>query len=256
MPKSISCLAIMVLGFVFAVSVARGQGNRAGVSAAQEQQDTSQTELLKQQNTLLERYNSELLQVVIWSLTFAAVFLIGLIGLISYFTTRRYDQENEALQSNLQGHIATAVAQLERRLDEKMGELQSGQETALSEIRKTVSADAEKAARKLVNPIDGRLKSAERDIQQLELLSALDEAKMWDERKVPANSLRSWMEFAAKSKAMEIDWRLTDGLENILRVLKAGGTNADGEQITDLHSFVSSLPSKFEPLVTKIKALL
>jgi hypothetical protein len=61
--------------------------------------------LLKEQNELLQRHNSELLQVITWSLTFAAVFLIGVLGLIGFFTTRRYDQEKEALRSHLEDRL-------------------------------------------------------------------------------------------------------------------------------------------------------
>ncbi len=217
--------------------------------------DSPEVGLLKQQNQLLERHNSELLQVVVWSLTFAAVFLIGVLGLIGFFTIRRYDQEKEALKVHLEGQLATIAAASEARLTEKAESIKASQEATARELREGLSKQAESTAKVIVEPLSSQLKSVATQVNNLELDLVRQKAESWEAEKVFANALRRWCEFVELANDMGHGWRVTDGLDQIQRLLRAG-VKLDGQQTTEMHALLTSLPGEYEPLVTKIKKLL
>jgi hypothetical protein len=243
---------------------------RAGQQPPQKQQEipnpivasdhstqASQIELLNQQNELLRQYNRELLQVITWSLTFAAVFLIGVLGLIGYFTTRRYDQEKEALKSHLDGQVATAVAQAEARLADKADTIRVTMELNFKELREALHNEAESAAKSTIDPFFGRLQSIAKKVAILEIDFAEQQAKMWENQRVTSNAVRYWRRYTELANNMEYEWMVTRGLDQIQRLLQAGTSpSLTGKDITDLHSFLTSLSAEYDPLVTKIKGLL
>ena len=142
----------------------------------------SQSELLKQQNELLQRHNSELLQVVLWSLTFAAVFLIGVLGLIGFITTRRYDQEKEALRAHLEGQVAAAVARLETGLANKVETLRVAHEASAKALKEGLHKEAEVVAEQVLAPTSRRLSGLEDEVEDF------------------SSSLRRWRQSSGKRR--------------------------------------------------------
>ena len=211
--------------------------------------------MLKEQNELLQRHNNELLQVITWSLTFAAVFLIGVLGLIGFFTTRRYDQEKEALRSHLDGQVATTMAQVEGRLNEKAETFRTAQEASAKELREALRGEAENAASRAVNPLLVRAETAERRVAYLEIDFAREQAKMWDDSKVPTNALRGWAKVVRLANGVDLNYVIAEGLDEIQRLLTAG-TSVDAQDATKLHSILGTLPDEYQPVVIKIKRLL
>ena len=81
------------------------------------------------------------------------------------------------------------------------------------------------------------------------------EAVKWEKAKVPANAVRYWQKFCKITQHMGSSWRLTDGLDRIIQHLQNGYV-PDADELTALHSFVTSMPPDLEPLSRKIKLLL
>ena len=133
--------------------------------------------------------------------------------------------------------------------------LRTAQELTAKELRETLRTEADNAASRMIDPFSGRLSSVARDVVNLEIDFAQQQATMWESRKVYSNAIRRWREFAQLANDQGQGWRVAEGLDNIKRLLIADNS-LSGDDITGLHSFLTSLHAEYEPLVSKIKSLL
>jgi hypothetical protein len=147
------------------------------------------------------------------------------------------------------------MAQVQGRLNEKAENFRTGQEASAKELREALRGEAENAANRAVNPLLGRVETAERRVTYLEVDFAREQAKMWDDSKVPANALRGWAKVVGLANGVDLNYVVAEGLDEIQRLLTAG-TRVDAQDTAKLHSILGTLPDEYQPVVAKIKRLL
>lgn len=213
-------------------------------------------DLLEQRNTLLEAHNKALMQVLYWSLAFAAVFLLTFLGLVGYLTVRRYDQDKESLRSLIESGLSASEAHLDGKLAEWSRSFEVRIADEQKELRASLSKLAGQAAEESVRAISWRLESVTRDIASVEGALLRREAERWEEKGIAANALRTWFEYAQHMHRVPgKEWRVSQALEKLDSLL-AEGARFDVISIPDVTRFLKSLPEDLEPFVVRIRTRL
>lgn len=223
--------------------------------SSQTPEDALQVQLLKQQNALLMQHNTELLQVVLWAIGFAAAFLLGFLGLFGYLTYRRYEQEKEALTTLLKGELATDVARLDARVSEKAQILETNQHENAKVALASMQQEAKRIVDGIVRPFDQRLRNLDQTLADLHLTVVEQDAEVWILRKVPNNMIRAWFKYTQMAKKSDCDWQISKGLEKILEAFQTGA-KFTGSDIATVTEFIAALPPKYDALAAKIKQAL
>ena len=199
--------------------------------------------LLRERNALLEKHNSELLQVVLWSIGFAAVFLVALFGLIGFFNERRYQRDRNALEQALDARIAKASADLEAKQTEWTDRLKA-----------MLSSTADERFKAGLAPITAKLQSQADRVGSLEIQFIDFDTKNWEIKGALSNALTGYWRCAELARLVPGygDWKVSTCLEKIAELLDKGG-RFDATEVTGVTGFLNSLPSQYEPLRNKIQ---
>lgn len=200
-------------------------------------------EILRERNRLLEEHNNQLLQVTLWAIGFAAVFLLAVLGLIGFFTERRYQRDRNSLEQALDARVTKATADLMTKLAEGVNQLKAAMGTR-----------AEEAITAKLNPITKQLSNLSNSVAGLEVQLTEMEAKDWERKGVLANALTSYLGCAKLARKVPDydDWKVSECLEKISQLLEKGG-RFDATEVTEVTAFLKSLPPSYEPLVKKIQ---
>lgn len=205
-------------------------------------------------NFLFEEKDQNPINTFHRTIGFVPLFIIFVVGLVSYFTHHRYEQDKMLLTCVIKSEIAKVRAGIERRYsdfekktqDDLQGEIKS-LEQSLRSIAESVSSDA-------VKPIDERTKllMGHRIILQIEF-SAL-EAEQHMSKGQLTNAIRCWFDVAQKAWAINWKWRVAHALDRINYLLEKGAKITLQSSKTELNAFLHSLPPHFEPLVKAIQS--
>ena len=209
--------------------------------------------LLEMQNSLLKEHNQRLLTTVHWALGFAALFLLAVLGLISYFTYRRYEQETKSLKTLLAGEVQKARTEFEGRLSEWESKSKDKMQEQIKSLAQSQNKIARSAANTAVEPLGDRIKSLQRDFtyHHIDLLKL----EAWKFRKQGNTNGAILCLYRAAKKAwfeLKSEFIVSNTLEEIKSILDKGGKVVATTAMPEIHAFLQSLPPEFEYLVKPI----
>jgi hypothetical protein len=200
----------------------------------------------------LEEQNRDLLNTIRRAIGLAPLFLVAVIGLIIYFTHRRYEQDKLLLICVIKSEIAKIKSEIESRYSdlEPPDGLQLKNKSLERSIRNIVKSITSEA----IKPIDERTKilmgsrlMLQMDISTLQAQQHMDKGQL-------TNAIRCWFDVAQKAWAVEWNWRVTIALDRINYLLNKGAKITLASSKTELNAFLQSLPPQFEPLVKAIQS--
>jgi hypothetical protein len=206
------------------------------------------------QNRLSKEQNQDFINTLHRTIGFIPLFIIAVLGLISYFTHRRYEQDKMLLICVIKSEIAKVRAGCEQRYSDfekktkdDLQEKTKSLEQSLRSIAESISSDA-------VKPIDERTKilMGSRIILQMEF-SALEAEQQMNKGQL-TNAIRCWFDVAQKAWAINWKWRVAYALDKINYLLEKGAKITLQSSKTEWAAFLQSLPSQFEPLVKAIQS--
>jgi len=213
-----------------------------------------QITLLENKNRLLEEKNRNLLNQMYRALSLAPMFVIAVIGLIIYFTHRRYEKDKFLLMCIIKSEIAKLRAEIESQYPDLgmkskvslRGESKS-LEQSIRDIADSIVSDA-------IKPIDERTKSlmGSRILLEIEL-SVLQAERQMDKGQI-TSAIRCWIDVAQKAWSIKWNWRVAFALDRVNYLLNKGAKITLQSSKAELTAFLQSLPPHFEPLVKAIQA--
>lgn len=218
---------------------------------------------LKIRNETLEEHNSQLIRMFEWSLGFAALFLVTVLGLIGFFTYRRFETDKENLINVLNSEIIGLKLELEKLISRNLEVYQLTIDDKLKDMTQDLETVAERVAKTITNPINSELSkftsnfnafksSTTYDIKTLKINYRKAEAKVWEEKGVWSNAIRAWKDVAEESWSLNNKWILADSLDSINNLL-SNNVDLDAVDATDINYFLNKLPPEFSTVISKIK---
>jgi len=228
---------------------------------------TEQITLLEAQNRLLKEHYQSLMSVIQWALSFAAIFLLAILGLIGYFSYRRYENDKETLQNMIKNETLRLRADLSAgRTDWERAAASARtnwertaadtQSKKLASIESSIAGRIKEATAQATTPIMGRMQSLQFDLERLTIDVLGQEAEKWEREGVAENAIRQHIKIAQKAHETgrgSYAWKVTDALQDIVRLRSKfpSGTLALNLEADEI-AFLQSLPAHFGPLVQKI----
>ena len=210
---------------------------------------------IAQQETLqrpLKEQNQELLNTVRRAIGLAPLFLVAVIGLISYLTHRQYEKDKLLLMCIIKSEIAKIKSEIESRYSDL--ESSDGLQLKTKSLEQTIRNIAESITSEAIKPIDERTKllmgsrlMLQMDISTLQAEQHMDKGQL-------TNAIRCWIDVAQKAWAVEWNWRVAHALDRINYLLNKGAKITLASSKTELNAFLQSLPPQFEPLVKAIQS--
>jgi hypothetical protein len=200
----------------------------------------------------LKEQNQDLLNTVRRAIGLAPVFLVAVIGLIIYFTHRRYEKDKLLLMCIIKSEIAKIKSEIESQYSDL--ESSDGLQLKTKSLEQSIRNIAESITSEAIKPIDERIKSLmeSRILLQIEL-SALQAGRQMDKGQL-TSAIRCWFDVAQKAWSINWKWRVTIALDRINYLLNKGAKITLTSTKTELGSFLQSLPPHFEPLVKAIQS--
>jgi len=206
------------------------------------------------QNLPLKEKNRDILNTVRRAIRFVPLFIVAVIGLICYFTHRRYEHDKMVLICVIKSEIAKVRAGLEHRYSDfekksadNLQEKTKSLEQSLKSIAESISSDA-------VRPIDERTKLLAGNRLMLQMdISTLQAEQLMDKGQL-TNAIRCWFDVAQKAWSIKWNWRVAFALDRINYLLNKGTRITLTSSKTELNAFLQSLPPQFEPLVKAIQS--
>ena len=213
-----------------------------------------QIALLESKNRLLEEKNRNFLNQMHRALSLAPMFVIAVIGLIFYFTHRRYEKDKFLLMCIIKSEIAKLRAEIESRYPDLEMKSKVGLQGKNKSLEQSIRNIADSIISDAIKPIDERTKSlmGSRILLEIEL-SALQAERQMDKGQL-TSAIRCWFDVAQKAWSINWKWRVTIALDRINYLLNKGAKITLTSTKTELGSFLQSLPPHFEPLVKAIQA--
>jgi hypothetical protein len=206
------------------------------------------------QNRLLEQQNQGLLNSLHRAIGFAPLFIITIIGLISYFTHRRYEHDKMLLMCIIKSEIKKVKAEFDCRYSDfrktvadDIQEKKQYLEQSLKSIAEAISSDA-------VGPVDGRMKLLMENMTVLQMEFSALEAEHLMNKGLLNNAVRCWLDVAQKAWAINWKWRVAYAVDKINYLLDKGAKISLVSSKTELTDFLQSLPPQFEPLAKAIQS--
>jgi len=233
-----------------------GEASKQNVNEEHQSMTNPREQIARQetQNRLLKEQNQDLLKTVRRAIGFAPLFIIAVIGLICYFTHRRYEHDKIMLICVIKSEVAKATAEfenlysdLEKKSMDDLQEKTKSLEQSLRSIVESITSDA-------IKPIDERTKllMGSRLMLQMEI-SALQAERQMDKGQL-TSAIRCWFDVAQKAWAIKWNWRAALALDRINYLLNRGAKITLPSSKTELNAFLQSLPTHFEPLVKAIQS--
>jgi hypothetical protein len=251
-----SCILVFLLCSASSVFAQESNGAQQESIQIEEQEGASPSEeLLAQQVALLERHNSELRSIVIWSLSFAATFLIGFLVLVGFLTVRRYEQDKASLHGELQAELKIATSEMKAELQSDRATLEADIATKEERLSGTLRETAENTAKKMFSNLESKIDSLNLDLDALknDLLEkiAADEALNGS----PAMAVTAYLRCAAHAQSRKDQYSLTRSLEKLEEQLSKGGYFSAHEKV-EITRLLSAMPSEYQPLAESIRRLM
>ena len=211
-----------------------------------------QIAFLQTKNRLLEEKNRNLLNKMYRALSLAPMFTIAVIGLIIYFTHRRYEKDKLLLMCLIKSEIAKIKSEIESRYSDL--ESSEGLQLKTKSLEQSIRNIAESITSEAIKPIDERtnLLMGSRLMLQMDI-STLQAEQHMDKGQL-TNAIRCWIDVAQKAWAVEWNWRVAHALDRINYLLNKGAKITLASSKTELNAFLQSLPPQFEPLVKAIQS--
>jgi len=210
---------------------------------------------IAQQETLqrpLKEQNRELLNTVRRAIGLAPLFLVAVLGLISYFTHRQYEKDKLLLICIIKSEIAKIKSEIESRYSDL--ESSDGLQVKTKSLEQSIRNIAESITSEAIKPIDERTKllmgsrlMLQMDISTLQAEQHVDKGQL-------NNAIRCWIDVAQKAWTVEWNWRVAHALDRINYLLNKGAIITLASSKTELNAFLQSLPPQFEPLVKAIQS--
>ncbi len=200
----------------------------------------------------LKEQNRDLLNTIRRAFGLAPLFLVAVIGLIIYFTHRRYEKDKLLLICVIKSEIAKMKSEIESRYSglESSGSTQPKSKSLEQSIRNI----AESITSEAVKPIDERTKILMGSRLMLQMdISALQAQQHMDKGQL-TNAIRCWIDVAQKAWVVEWNWRVAHALDRVNYLLNKGAKITLASSRTELNAFLQSLPKQFEPLVKAIQS--
>ena len=206
------------------------------------------------QNRLLKEKKRGHLNTVRRAIGFVPLFIIAVIGLICYFTHRRYEHDKLLLICVIKSEIAKLRAEIESRYPDFEKKSTDDLQEKTKSLEQSLKSIAESIISDAIRPIDERTKSlmGSRILLQIEL-SALQAERQMDKGQL-TSAIRCWFDVAQKAWSINWKWRVTIALDRINYLLNKGAKITLQSSKTELTAFLQSLPPQFEPLVKAIQS--
>ncbi|MCP4607671.1 MAG: hypothetical protein GY845_03000 [Planctomycetes bacterium] len=206
------------------------------------------------QNRLFKEQNQDLLNTLHRAIGFIPLLIITILGLISYFTHRRYEQDKMLLICVIKSEIAKVRAGFERRYSDFEKKMKDDLQEQTKSLEQSHRRIAESISSDVVKPIDERTKilMGSRIILQMEF-SALEAEQQMNKGQL-TNAIRCWFDVAQKAWAINWKWRVAYALDKINYLLEKGTKITLQSSKTEWAAFLQSLPPQFEPLVKAIQS--
>ncbi|MCP4257854.1 MAG: hypothetical protein GY774_10050 [Planctomycetes bacterium] len=208
---------------------------------------------VSKQITHPETQNQDLLNALHRAIGFIPLFIIAVLGLISYITHRRYEQDKMLLICVIKSEIAKVRAGFEQRYSDFEKKMKDDLQEQTKSLEQSLRSIAESISSDAVKPIDERTKilMGSRIILQMEF-SALEAEQQMNKGQL-TNAIRCWFDVAQKAWAINWKWRVAYALDKINYLLEKGAKITLQSSKTEWAAFLQSLPSQFEPLVKAIQ---
>jgi len=200
----------------------------------------------------LKEQNQDLLNTVRRAIGLAPLFLVAVIGLIIYFTHRRYEKDKLLLMCIIKSEIAKIKSEIESRYSDL--ESSDGLQPKTKSLEQSIRNIAESITSEAIKPIDERTKILMGSRLMLQMdISALQAQQHMDKGQL-TNAIRCWIDVAQKAWAVEWNWRVAHALDRINYLLNKGAKITLASSKTELNAFLQSLPPQFKPLVKAIQS--
>jgi len=215
---------------------------------------SQQTNRLETHNFLFEGKNQNTVNTFHRTIGFVPLFIIAIVGLVSYFTHRQYERDKMLLICVVKSEIVKIRAELERQYSDFEKKTQDDLQEKTKSLEQSLRSIAESVSSDAVKPIDERTKllMGHRIILQIEF-SALN-AEQHTNKGQLTNAVRCWFDVAQKAWTINWKWRVAFALDRINYLLEKGAKITLQSSKTELNAFLQSLPPHFEPLVKAIQS--
>ncbi len=228
--------------------------------------ESQQIDMLKEQNKILKESSNQLLSVILWSLGFAALFLLVYLGVNWFVAFRLHEKDKE----NIRAELVTMVHDLMREessalsktlqekfddkmktIDQRQSQFESSSDKKLQDLQdkfaKSIS-DAMKACQSNINGV----RDLAIDLKYQILQWTADE---WKANVPPVleNALSDYIEMLDLACTYNMpDWKINILLDKILETVKQID-KLSAETIAQLEAALSSVPQKYRPVADNIK---
>ncbi|MFZ2146277.1 MAG: hypothetical protein WAV28_03575 [Sedimentisphaerales bacterium] len=213
-----------------------------------------QIALLESKNRLLEEKNRNFLNQMYRAINLAPMLTIAVIGLIFYFTHRRYEKDKFLLMCIIKSEIAKLRAEIEYRYPDLEMKSKVSLQGKNKSLEQSIRNIAESIISDAVRPVDGRIKS----LMENNLILQMDISTLQAEQQMSkgqlTSAIRCWVDVAQKAWSIKWNWRVTIALDRINYLLNKGAKITLQSSKAELTAFLQSLPPQFEPLVKAIQA--
>lgn len=247
---------LSILTFVF-VSHKNQVTNQIAILEKSEA-DNSNTEIikLKAQIQQIVDYNDDFLSTIIWSLSFSSTFLLVFLGLIGYFTNRRYEQDKESLENKLYTASKEIEANTQTQITIFKGETQSEILELADKLKTEIKTIADKSATDISSPIKNQLTQMHQEFLMLKVEFLLNKANESERNKIYGNALANHFEIARIGVKIGHNFRVSNALEEIVRLLNLPSSFRNADEVREVTEFLQKLPAEYETLVSRVKAKL
>jgi len=199
----------------------------------------------------IKEQNQDFLNTVRRAVGLAPLFLVVIIGLIIFFTHRRYEKDKLLLMCVIKSEIAKIKSEIESRYSDL--ESSDGLQLKTKSLGQSIRNIAESITSEAIKPIDERTKLLMGSRLMLQMdISALQAQQHMDKGQL-TNAIRCWFDVAQKAWTVEWNWRVAHALDRINYLLNEGAKITLTSSKTELNAFLQSLPKQFEPLVKAIQ---
>lgn len=206
------------------------------------------------QNRLLKEENQGLLNTLHRAVGFAPLFIIAIIGLVSYFTHRRYEQDKMLLMCIIKSEIAKVRAEFESRYSDFEKTATDALQEKTQYLEQSLANIAEAISSNSVKPVDERTKLLMGRMTVLQMEFSALEAEHLTNKGQLSNAVRCWLDVAQKARVINWKWRVAYAIDKINYLLDKGAKITLMSSKKELTGFLQSLPPQFEPLVKAIQS--
>ncbi len=205
------------------------------------------------QNHLRKEQNQNLLNTLHRTIGFIPLFIITIIGLISYFTHRRYEQDKMLLMCVIKSEIAKVKAEYDRRYSDFEKTATDDLQDKTKYLKQSLRNIAAAISSDTVRPVDDCAKLLMENMTILRMEFSALEAEHLTNKGQLSNALRCWLDVAKKASAVNWKWRVAYAIDKINYLLDKGAKITLTSSKAELTVFLQSLPPQFEPLVKAIQ---